>query len=104
MTTARTASRSAYDVSVLRDRPVGFWHDARGTDLVGGRNARRVGGPGTARLPNGDTAARFDGSRAYLEVADHDRWSPATTGALTVEAWVRPATLRFTSGEAGDCY
>src|SRR3954454_14796437 len=54
--------RSAYDTAVLDDRPVGFWHDDLGTDLVGGRNATRVGGPGTATLPNGDTAPRFDGS------------------------------------------
>ncbi len=98
------AALSAYDRAVLADRPVGFWHDARGTDLVGGRHAARVGRPGTARMPNGDTAARFDGSREYLEVADHNRWSPATTGILTIEAWARPSTLRFTSGQADDCY
>jgi hypothetical protein len=88
----------------LEDRPVGFWHDARGTDLVGGRDAHWVGRPGTATMPNGDTAARFDGSRRYLEVADHNRWSPATTGAFTIEAWLNPSTLRFTSGESDDCY
>jgi hypothetical protein len=101
---AALAARSAYDNTVLVDRPSGFWHDARGTDLVGGRHASRVGRPGTATMPNGDTAARFDGSRRYLEVADHNRWSPATTGAVTIEAWVNPSTLRFTSGEADDCY
>ena len=104
-TLATVAAPSAYDKAVLTDKPVGFWHNARGTDLVGGRNASRIGRPGTARLPNGDTAARFDGTRRYLEVADHDRWSPATTGVLTIEAWVRPSTLHFTNGEPeDDCY
>lgn len=95
---------SAYDTTVLVDRPVGFWHDARGRDLVGARHARRVGRPGTTTMPNGDSAARFDGSRRYLEVTDHSRWSPATTGAFTIEAWVNPSTLRFTNGRANTCF
>jgi hypothetical protein len=101
---AAPTARSAYDTAVLDDRPVGFWHDDLGTDVVGGRNATRVGGPGTATLPNGDTAPRFDGSRKYLEVADNNRWSLDTTGILTIEAWVRPSTLRFISAEKGKCY
>jgi Concanavalin A-like lectin/glucanases superfamily len=91
----REAATSTYDRAVMADRPVGFWYDAAGRDLVGQRNARRVGAPGVARTPNGDSAATFDGSRRYLEIADSDRWSPATTGRLTVEAWMRPSTLSF---------
>jgi hypothetical protein len=98
------AARSRYDKAVLADRPVGFWHNAQGADLVSRRNAVRVGEPGSTVLPNGDTAANFDGSRSYLEVADNDRWSPATTGTLTIEAWIRPSTLRFTSGRSAVCY
>jgi Concanavalin A-like lectin/glucanases superfamily len=100
-TTARAATpdrgsaTSAYDNAVMADRPVGFWHDAAGHDLVGQRHATRVGAPGQRSMPNGDSAATFDGSRRYLEIADSDRWSPATTGRLTVEAWMRPSTLRF---------
>jgi hypothetical protein len=94
---------SGYDEAVLADRPVGYWANAAGTDLVGRRDAVTVGGGGFTSLPNGDTAATYDGTQ-YLEVADHDRWSPSTTGVLTVEAWVRPSTLEFTNGERDDCY
>jgi hypothetical protein len=101
---AVVAASSAYNSTVLADRPVGFWYDAHGRELVGGRDATRVGTPGTTRLPNGDSAATFDGTRRYLEVADDDRWSPATTGVFTIEAWVRPSTLHFTSGNFENCY
>jgi Concanavalin A-like lectin/glucanases superfamily len=86
---------STYDRAVMADRPVGFWYDAAGHDRVGRRHATRVGAPGATTTPNGDTAATFDGSRRYLEIADSDRWSPATTGRLTIEAWMRPSTLQF---------
>jgi hypothetical protein len=92
---ARESAASTYDSTVMADRPVGFWYDAAGHDLVGRRHARAVGAPGTTRTPNGDSAATFDGTRRYLEIADSDRWSPATTGKLTVEAWMRPSTLHF---------
>lgn len=91
----RAAAVSAYDGAVTADRPVGFWYDAAGHDLVAHRDATRVGAPGSTSLPNGDSAATFDGSRRYLEVADSDLWSPATTGRFTVEAWMRPSTLQF---------
>src|SRR4051812_22237880 len=101
---ALVAAGSAYNNTVLADKPVGFWYDAHGRELVGGRDATRVGAPGMTRLPNGDSAATFDGARRYLEVADDDRWSPATTGVFTIEAWVRPSTLHFTSGNSDACY
>jgi hypothetical protein len=83
----------------MADRPMGFWYDAAGHDLVSRRHARSVGAPSTTRTPNGDSAATFDGTRRYLEIADSNRWSPATTGRLTVEAWMRSSTLQFP-----DCY
>src|SRR4051812_10369381 len=73
----RESATSAYDSAVMADRPVGFWYDAAGHDLVGQRDATRVGAPGERSMPNGDSAATFDGSRRYLEIADSDRWSPA---------------------------
>jgi hypothetical protein len=93
------SATGTYDNAVMADRPVGFWYDAAGHDLVGQRQAIRVGAPGATSTPNGDSAATFDGSRRYLQIADSDRWSPATTGRLTVEAWMRPSTLQFP-----DCY
>jgi hypothetical protein len=38
---------------------------------------------------------QFNGSSAYLEVPDSADFSVATTGALTVSAWMRPDTLTF---------
>ena len=86
---------STYDEAVMADRPVGFWYDAVGHDLVGQWHASWVGAPGATTTPNGYSAATFDGSRRYLEIADSDLWSPATTGRLTVEAWMRLSTLQF---------
>jgi hypothetical protein len=51
--------------------------------------------PATVRLPNGDPAAEFDGNRQYLQVPATASLSVTHTGCLTVQAWVRPATLRF---------
>jgi hypothetical protein len=46
------------------------------------------------RMPNGDPAALFDGT-GDLEVPADRVLSISTTGALTIEAWIRPSTLRF---------
>jgi hypothetical protein len=43
----------------------------------------------------------FDGVTSYVEVADSPDFSAATTGALTVSAWIRPATLIFPTTEGG---
>ena len=42
---------------------------------------------------------QFNGSSAYVEVADSADLSVATTGALTVSAWMRPDTLTFPNTE-----
>jgi hypothetical protein len=41
----------------------------------------------------------FDGVQSYIEVPDSPDFSIPTTGALTVSAWIRPATLTFPSTE-----
>lgn len=41
----------------------------------------------------------FDGVASYCEVPDSSDLSVATTGALSVAAWMRPDTLTFTSIE-----
>jgi hypothetical protein len=51
--------------------------------------------PARATLPNGDTAAQFDGQRQYLQVPSAAGLSVTHSGSLTVEAWVRPKTLQF---------
>ncbi len=41
----------------------------------------------------------FDGAGAYVEIPSSADFSVATTGALTVAAWLRPDTLTFPSSE-----
>jgi hypothetical protein len=46
-------------------------------------------------MPNGDLAPLFDGLGRFLEVPSQPELSVTFTGALTIEAWIRPDTLRF---------
>jgi hypothetical protein len=55
--------------------------------------------PSTARMPNGDLALAFDGATQYLEVASNPRLSITATGILSIEAWIAPKTLQFSSEE-----
>jgi len=43
----------------------------------------------------------FDGVKSYVEIGDSPDFSAATRGALTVSAWIRPATLIFPTTEGG---
>lgn len=70
--------------------------DASGHGLIG----TCAGGRSFAVLPNGDRVADFDGATGYLEIADSDALSPATTGAFTLETWTRPDTLQFPHSES----
>jgi hypothetical protein len=51
--------------------------------------------PATATLPNGDTAAEFNGRGQYLQVPSAAGLSVTHSGCVTVEAWIRPKTLQF---------
>lgn len=89
-----TAKRSAYVRSVLRDKPVALLQGVR--DLTGrGHGGTAVGGPGFARMPNGDRARVFNGNGQYLRFADSKAFEIDATGVLTVEYWMRPDTLQF---------
>jgi hypothetical protein len=100
-----SAILSAYDESVLADSPSAYWalgNAGNGVeaDLSGsGLDGSYSGSPLAAVLPNGDPAADFDGAAQYFEAADADELSPATTGELTIEAWMRPDTLDFANDE-----
>jgi len=45
---------------------------------------------------------QFDGSKDYVEMPDSADLSVATTGALSVSLWIRPAVLIFSNTEGGD--
>jgi hypothetical protein len=90
-----------YDQLTLRDTPVAFWNMSAqsGTeaDLTGNGNAGTYKGgmPATGTMPNGDTAAVFNGSTEYLTVPSAAAFSIPTTGSLTWEMWIQPTTLQF---------
>jgi Concanavalin A-like lectin/glucanases superfamily len=98
----------AYDRDVLALRPVLYLtmgHPSAGTeaDLSGhghtGTYEPAGDRPGTARLPNGDRAADFNGRGQYLQVPSASTLSVTRTGFLTVTAWVRPDALQFPEEE-----
>lgn len=103
--TAASGARESYNATVLQDRPSAFWNigspgSGSEWDLTGhGHNARYIGRPAATRLPNGASAAKFNGTSQYMQVPDSAALSPATRGVLTLEAWVRPDTLTFPDTE-----
>jgi hypothetical protein len=103
-------ARASYDATVLEDRPSAYWtmgspRDGTEKDRTGNNHAGTyVGRPAATTLPNGDTAADFDGKTEYLEVKDAAALSPATRGVLTLEAWMRPDALDFPQKEEGRGY
>ena len=99
---------SGYAAAVLTDHPVAFWamNNPSGTeaDLSGnGHGGTYKGGmPALAALPNGDSAADFNGTSEYMTVPSSASLSIPTTKQLSWEAWIRPDVLQFPS--AGDGY
>ena len=110
---AQITLASTFDDAVLADEPVlylplwGRHAEPSSPDITGGghHGAYRPAGwvPRQTRMPNGDGATVFDGSGGFVEVSSVASLSVATTGVLTVEAWIRPDTLQFTRQE-GDGY
>lgn len=49
---------------------------------------------------NGDVYLTLTGSDSYVEIASIADYSVATTGELTVAAWIRPNTLNFSRWES----
>jgi Concanavalin A-like lectin/glucanases superfamily len=95
---ATPASLTDYDQQVLADAPAGYWTSR--ADVTGhGHRGTFTGAPRTGVLPNGDSAPRYDGVGQYLTIPDAPDLSVTHTGALTLEAWLRPDTLQFPHGE-----
>lgn len=88
-----------YDALVLADRPVAYWplSGVNGdVSLAGGYQLQRHGKVASTTWVDGTTpAALLDGTTAYLEAPSDLAFSASTTGALTVEAWLRPDVLTF---------
>ena len=92
---------SHYDSVVLAAHPSAFW-DMRATasiepDVSGGGHVGTYRGrsPGRARLPDGETAARFNHPGERLTVRSSSAFSIPRAGRLSFEGWIRPATLTW---------
>jgi hypothetical protein len=102
-------TRSSYDAAILRDHPVLFLNlgNHGQQSFEGDEAGSRIRGvylptgslPASVKMPNGDVAPTFDGAAQYLEVASSPLFSIATTGILTIEAWIAPKTLQFEHAE-----
>lgn len=104
------SSATSYDSAVLSDSPsmyltMGSASSGSENDKSGhGLNGSYKGGtPSSATLPNGDSAAAFNGTSQYLTVASNPALSISTTGKLTWEAWIRPDSFSFANA-SGDGY
>ncbi|MER5639395.1 LamG domain-containing protein [Kitasatospora sp. NPDC002227] len=89
---------STYDTVVLADAPALYLplgETGTNSETVGPGAVTYWNSPGTATLPNGDTASLFNGTSQYVEIPAQEQQSAATTGQLTVEAWIRPDSTTF---------
>jgi hypothetical protein len=59
------------------------------------------GGGGGAGGAASDGAPVFDGTSGYVEIPDDDLFSEPTSGAITVEAWMRPDSTAMPRDESG---
>ena len=97
----------AYRQAVLADSPVGYWPL---DDPPGSKTARAAAGALSGTYVRTHAAAgiaglarAFDGTSSYISIPDSAAWSEPTTGAVTVEFWMRPSALVF-SHEEGSGY
>lgn len=97
---------SEYDAVVLADDPDVYWTMSgtqTGTEFdlgEAGIDGTYTGAPAVTTLPNGDPAADFDGATQYFEAPDAPELSPASSGVITIEAWMRPDVLQFPNDES----
>jgi hypothetical protein len=98
---------ASYDQAILADGPVAYWTmsklSASEPDLTGNNHTGTYhnGATTAATMPNGDTAADFNGSNQYVSVPSSAAFSIPTTGNLTWEAWIRPNVLQFPNDSNG---
>jgi concanavalin A-like lectin/glucanase superfamily protein len=103
-TSSSVSATSSYNQIVLADHPVAFWNvdpkNKSEVDLSGNGNTGTYenGLPAMTTMPDGDTAADFNGTSQYLTIPSNISFSIPTTGNLTWEAWIRPDTLQFPNG------
>jgi Concanavalin A-like lectin/glucanases superfamily len=50
-------------------------------------------------MNNGNSRLHFNGTQTYIEIPNHSDFSVATTGELTISAWIAAETLTFSNTE-----
>ena len=50
-------------------------------------------------MNNVNSSLHFNGTQTYIEIPNHSDFSVATTGELTISAWITPETLTFPKTE-----
>src|SRR5437899_12664243 len=84
---------------------IGWWPgDGTANDLIGANNGSLQGGAGAGVIGLDGLAFNFDGTNAYVQIADSPSLHPTN---LTIDAWVRFSSLdSFGSGGSppGDQY
>lgn len=95
MASSRRKVSSTYDAVILADNPVSYWRlgELSGTaaiDQKGLQNGTYFNGPGIVNgvTPDGDKARSFLLAGRNMQVPDNNAYSPATTGAISVECWI----------------
>lgn len=107
-TQAGAPAPPTYASTVLADNPVSYWRlsessgtaavDQRGANPGTYRNSPVLGDPSLLASDPGDTAVRLGGIGGNVAVADSN--SLDLTSALTLEAWINPASLPAAGGFA----
>lgn len=104
------SATSSYDSIILSEPSIvtylsgSHYSSATEPDLTGHRYNGTYSRGGVAlahsTLPNGEKAARYNGTSQHLDIADADALSATTTGQLTTEAWIRPDTTSMPKQES----
>lgn len=108
----RRTGTAAYQGAVRTDDPVAWWRQGEpsGTTMTDASGNGRNGTYNTAGVTYGiagavpadaDTAVSFNGTTGYASVPDNNVFSPqvGTSGAISVEAWVKLTSLPPAGGE-----
>jgi len=93
---------TAYDRQVLQDKPCAYYASATATawtDQITGARARFAPAGHGWTLLGGRRVPVFNGRDQYALLADRSCFSVPPDGALTLQAWIKPATTLFARTE-----
>jgi len=99
---AGAETATAYDRQVLLDKPCAYYNSASATAwtdrVTGARASFAKAGHGWSQL-GGRRVPVFNGRDQYALLGDRACFSVPRDGALTLQAWIKPAATRFARTE-----